>query len=933
MPCALGWLAAIIQGWRVLTLELCGPQWKATRRRSTPMTQPPNQADPYQPIELNDVRKLLDSKLVNTGVPGAIFGFGISRAFEEEWWQFVLLLVAAAGVWLLIKVGSRVAPRVESAIDTADRAVAQQFDRAQTTFTGFGPKYLEALKTHCFNLNVEGYKGRLPRLVLDQVYVPLRVNPGQHSGNTLDNRRREIWDLLPKATSPDRTFPERLIAIIADPGYGKTTLLRFLTLSFANQSHRDHNAKPLIPILLLFREVYGRIQSKTQPTLTQLIVEAVQTLPRCSELRTSEQWFKDQLMQGRCLVMLDGLDEVPEAQREVVSQWANWQMQHYPSPFILTSRPHGYDGSLFDGVQRFDILDFNDDQKRTFIDQWYRFITWELTWKSHWQESQHSSDPHKRLAREQAEAESNAAAQEAADDLKRQLFAERSLTDLAKNPLLITIIAATHEASEQLPTRRTHLYQEIFKLLLEYRPNRRDTRLTIANAEDNQLILQRLAIKLTELGKTQFSTQQGAEWIKERLASLYPDPTLTPHKFLREIQQVSGLLAGGESDLYEFAHKTFQEYLTAKELMANPTGHTRILEKLTDENWKEVVYFAALLSGDPTPFIEAALKDPTNLYTLELAERLAKDDPRVSETLKVELLDALDLQAPEQANVRLAQRFQNLTPLSPEAALSEAITWGEYKLFLQDQVDGIFYSQVATERYEVEYLPPSDLVDDITWAEAQWFCAWLSTQPSLALGEGTYDYRLPTVDELATAGLSDPTAQPWTTDPTRPGHTLRIVRQRIPDHYQTLVNYLASGSWRDADQETDKLMLKAVGPEAEKRGYLELKEIRNFPCPDLQLLDRLWVKFSGGKFGFSVQKQIYVECGNPLNGGFYENAWNVFADRVGWRKDGSYLNYDDLKADPSFSPDGEFPEQCMLLYPVRGIFGHVLFSRTETCEL
>ena len=871
------------------------------------MTQPPNQADPYQPIGLNDVRKLLDSKLVNTGVPGAIAGFGISRAFEEEWWQFFSLLGAAAGVWLLIKVGSRVAPRVESAIDTADRAVAQQFDRAQTTFTGFGPKYLEAMKTHCHNLNVEGYKGRLPRLVLDQVYVPLRVNPGQQSGNTLDNRRREIWDLLPKATSPTQTFPERLIAIIADPGYGKTTLLRFLTLSFANQSYRDHNAKPLIPILLLFREIYGRIQSKTQPTLTQLIVEAVQTLPRCSELRTSEQWFKDQLMQGRCLVMLDGLDEVPDAQREVVSQWANWQMQHYPSPFILTSRPHGYDGSLFDGVQRFDILDFNDDQKRTFIDQWYRFITWELTWKSHWQESQHNSDPYKRLSRGQAEAESNATAQKAADDLKRQLFAERSLTDLAKNPLLITIIAATHEASEQLPTRRTHLYQEVFKLLLEYRPNRRDTRLTIPNAEDNQLILQRLAIKLTELGKTRFSTQQGSEWIKERLASLHLDPALTPQKFLREIQQVSGLLTGGEGNLYEFSHKTFQEYLAAQQLATSQWGRKKVMEKLADKSWEEVVYFFAL-SNDPNPFIEAALKDPTNLYTLELAERLAKDDPRVRESLKVELLDALDLQAPEQANVRLAQRFQNLTPLSPEAALSEAITWGEYKLFLQDQVDGVFYSQVATERYEVEHLPPSDLVDDITWAEAQWFCAWLSTQPSLAPGEGVYDYRLPTVEELATAGLADPTAQPWTTDPTRPGHTLRTVRQRIPDHYQALVNYLASGSWRDADQETDKIMLKAVGSEAEKRGYLEPEEIRNFPCPDLQLLDRLWVKFSGGTFGFSVQKRIYVECGAKLDGQYPgDKVWEEFCTRVGWFKDRAYLNGGKLKANPHLSPDGEFP--------------------------
>ncbi|MDA0672489.1 MAG: NACHT domain-containing protein [Cyanobacteria bacterium] len=324
------------------------------------------------------------------------------------------------------------------------------------------------------------------------------MNAGTRQTSLEQYRSRPIWDFLPKAQ--DRAFPERLLAVIADPGYGKTTLMRFLTLSFSNQGYGAQGAKELIPILLLFREFYSRIQSQTQPPLSQLIVEEVQNLPRCSELRTSEPWFKDQLQQGKCLVMLDGLDEVPEAQRDTVSRWANWQMQNYPSQFILTSRPHGYDSSLFEGVQRVDILDFNNDQKRTFIHQWYRFITWELIWKAHWSESQHEPDPQKRLSRQQAEAESNAEAQQGADDLSRQVFGDKSLTDLAKNPLLITIIAATHEASEQLPKRRVHLYQEIFKLLLEYRPNRRDTRLTIPSAETNQLILQKLALELTLAG-------------------------------------------------------------------------------------------------------------------------------------------------------------------------------------------------------------------------------------------------------------------------------------------------------------------------------------------------------------------------------------------------------------------------------------------------
>ena len=435
-----------------------------TNPKSKPATHQPSQQQTsqtqYKSIGLEDVRKVLDARLVNTGVPGAIAGFGVSRAFEGNWGQFGSLMGAAAGVWFLSKLGSRIRPKVEKALDHANEAFDRRVDLTLSTLSRFHRQYLEALKTHCHNLKIEGYKGRLPRLELEKVYVPLRINSDAQR-NAPQQSRRNIWDLLPKDQYPN-IFPERLIAVIADPGYGKTTLLRFLTLSFSNQTYKNHDAKELIPILLLFRDIYGLIQIKPQPSLPQLIVQQVQQLPRCTDLRTSEPWFKEQLEQGNCLVMLDGLDEVPESQRETVSQWANWQMQNYPTQFILTSRPYAYDSSLFEGTQRIDILDFNNDQKRTFIDQWYRFITWEFIWKPHWQESQYKRDPQRSLEREQAEAESDAEAEKAADDLSRQLFADQNLADLAKNPLLITIIAATHEASEQLPTRRVNLYKEIW---------------------------------------------------------------------------------------------------------------------------------------------------------------------------------------------------------------------------------------------------------------------------------------------------------------------------------------------------------------------------------------------------------------------------------------------------------------------------------------
>ncbi|MEM6522018.1 MAG: NACHT domain-containing protein, partial [Cyanobacteria bacterium P01_C01_bin.70] len=718
------------------------------------MTQQP----PYKGLGLEDVRKVLDSGAVKAGVPGVIAGFGISRAFEREWGQFTGLLVAAAVVWFLIKLGNRLAPKVERVMDRADQAFDRQVDLALVNRSNFHQQYLEALKVRCVDLNVEGYGG-LPRLALEDIYVSLRMHPGGRGNPTLQNRNLSIWDILPKANHPDQTFLARLVAVIADPGYGKTTLMQFLTLNFSNQGYVEKGSKELIPVLLLFRDFHGRIQSNNEPKLPQLIVETVQKMPRCEDLRAREPWFREKLQQGKCLVMLDGLDEVPDAQRDTVSKWANWQMQNYPSQFILTSRPHGFNSSLFKGVERIDVLDFNDDQKRTFIEKWYRFIAWETKWKYHLQDSE-GKEPGKQLSKEQVKAQSQEDADKAAANLRQQLFADRSLIDLAKNPLLLTIIAVAHKFKERLPQRRLDVYRDIFKLLLEDRPYQRQTRLTISNAADNQVILQLLALALTKAKVAKFKPHEGAKCIQKRLAEIQSEPPLTPEKFLQEIQQVSGLLAGGEGYLYEFTHKTFQEYLTAVELSERRIDKAKMIALLADKNWKEVVYFYALLT-EPVPFIEKALETPESLYTLELAQRIADDAKLIDESVKQRLLDARQAHAPAKPEILLEQHFKQLTPLSEQTAISEPITWGEYKLFIESLYEGAFHSWMDLRDFRVADYPLDKSLDtDITWENARWFCAWLTTQMQLVPDESVYDYRLPTPKELAAIGVESRAPSP-----------------------------------------------------------------------------------------------------------------------------------------------------------------------------
>jgi hypothetical protein len=104
--------------------------------------------------------------------------------------------------------------------------------------------------------------------------------------------------------------------------------------------------------------------------------------------------------------------------------------------------------------------------------------------------------------------------------------------------------------------------------------------------------------------------------------------------------------------------------------------------------------------------------------------------------------------------------------------------------------------------------------------------------------------------------------------------------------FTELDRFLAQGKWQEADQETGKVMLKIMG--REKEGWLTEDNCKNFPREDLKIIDDLWVKYSNGRFGFSVQKQIWIKCGGKV--GVYDyDVWIKFADRIGWRQGGDWL--------------------------------------------
>ncbi len=91
-------------------------------------------------------------------------------------------------------------------------------------------------------------------------------------------------------------------------------------------------------------------------------------------------------------------------------------------------------------------------------------------------------------------------------------------------------------------------------------------------------------------------------------------------------------------------------------------------------------------------------------------------------------------------------------------------------------------------------------------------------------------------------------------------------------NYTRLQNLLASGNWKQADQETRSIMLKLA--QREEEGWLDIESVSNFKSTDLSTINQLWVEYSHGRFGFSVQKCIWQNV---------KESEKAFCYKIGWR--------------------------------------------------
>ncbi|MGF1494356.1 MAG: GUN4 N-terminal ARM-like repeat domain-containing protein [Microcoleaceae cyanobacterium] len=116
--------------------------------------------------------------------------------------------------------------------------------------------------------------------------------------------------------------------------------------------------------------------------------------------------------------------------------------------------------------------------------------------------------------------------------------------------------------------------------------------------------------------------------------------------------------------------------------------------------------------------------------------------------------------------------------------------------------------------------------------------------------------------------------------------------------YSKLQNLLTQSDFRAADKLTLEKLCELAGGSALDRGWIYFSEVKQFPTGDLQTIDRLWRVYSEGRFGYSVQRRLWLSVGKN-----WEKLW----PKINWRKDGAWTRYPQEFTWDLTAPQGHLP--------------------------
>lgn len=425
-----------------------------------------------------------------------------------------------------------------------------------------------------FGVRIERYR---PRTTLTVAYISLSVSTDDVSVASNVGHMREANALNQNKLNRDSDLAtvrvetalgsNRLTLIRGEAGSGKSTLLRWLAINAARGKFvadlTDWNGH--IPFLIKLRSYADRDLPAPERFLDGIADVIVGLMPT--------GWVHRQLLTGRALLLIDGVDELPARQRRSVRTWLASILNTYPGiRSVVTSRPAAA-GSDWLRAENF---------ATAFLERMSRADLRGLI--HHWHEAARNCGdipcpPEKLPSYETA--------------LLARLETVPHLQVLASSPLLAAMLCALNlDRDTQLPPSRMGLYAAALELLLERRDVERHIPTDISLEADQKIrILQDLAWRLSVTGRTEIPRVVAERRVAETIASM-PRVSASADAVLEHLLQRSGVIREPAHGRIDFVHRTVQEYLTAKQAADDGDMEALIIAAHRDQ-WHETIVMAA----------------------------------------------------------------------------------------------------------------------------------------------------------------------------------------------------------------------------------------------------------------------------------------------------------------------------------------------------